>query len=227
MSMFVYNKFGSFLAGAFSWASGGVLRALLERSTSTYAPNRDHDFLDDFTGGGGVEITVASYARQTLGGRATTDDLAADRTELDINDIAFGNLESGQTVKALILYNQTGGSDATPADDELILYYDGKIDVTLAANAAGAATTIYVDPLLAPLANGTALDFGGGGTCTLTEAGDIGERELTCSALGAARVAGDISLNVSILNNILPFALGGGAFNIVIDAEGLIQLKAR
>ena len=222
--MFVYSKFSELLAGAGNFSSD-TFRALLERSTSTYSPNIDHDFLDDFAGGGGVEISVASYARQTLGSKAINPDTANDRTELTCGTLAFGNLESGQTVKALIIYRQVGGDDTTPANDELMLYYDGKIDVYLAADAAGSATTLWVDPLTAALANGTALDFGGGGTCTLSSGAAKGARQLSVSALGASRSAGAVSSGVSISGNILPFALGGGAFNVTIDTEGLVQFR--
>jgi hypothetical protein len=222
--MFVYSKFAELLAGSGNFTSD-VFKALLERSTSAYVPNIDHDFLDDFTTGSGVEITVASYARQTLGGKSITPDLANDRTGLFCSTLAFGNLEVGQTVKAVIGYRQTGGNDATPADDELMFYYDGKIDVYLAADAALNATTLWVDPLVGPLANGTALDFGGGGTCTLTALAAKGARSLTVTALAAARSAGAVSSGVAITGNILPFVLGGGAFNVTIDATGLVQLR--
>lgn len=220
--MFVYSRFNSILAAGGNFSSD-VIKCLLERSTSTYSPNIDHDFVSDLTGL--VEISVTSYVRQTLATKAVNIDDPNDRVELDCDDLAFGNLEAGQTVKALIFYRQTGGNDASPSDDELMLYYDGKIDVYLAANALINATTIYVDPLPAALASGTALDFGGGGTCSLTSSAAKGARSLAVSALGAARTAGDVSSGVSISGNILPFALGGGAFNAVIDAEGLMQYR--
>lgn len=226
MASFIYPKGLSILTSAGDYEAN-VIRALLERSTSTYTPNIDHDFLDDFTTGGGVEITVASYLRQTLGTKTNVVDLTNDRVELGAATIPFGNLESGQTVKSVIIYRQIGGDDTTPANDELILRYDGTFNIRLAANAAISATTIYVDPLPCVLANGTALDFGGAATCTLTEVGDIGERELTCSALGAAAAAAAVSVNVQASGNILPFALGGGAFSVVVDVEGLIHIVPR
>src|SRR5690606_20072773 len=134
----------------------------------------------------GVEISVASYARQTLASKAVNRDTANDRIELDAANLDFGSLESGQTVKAIILYVQVGGDDTTPADDILMAYIDGNITVTLAADADSAATTLWVDQLAAALANGLALDFGGGKTCTLSSGASLGTRELSCSALGAA-----------------------------------------
>lgn len=203
-----------------------VLRVLLERSTSTYSPDRDHDFLDSFTGGGGVEISVASYARQTLAGKAKNVDDTKNQIEYDANDVAFGNLESGQTVKAIIVYKQVGGDDTTPANDPLILYDDGKVDVVLAADAASSATTLWVEPLEANLPSGTALDFGGGATCTLSSAASRGDRQLSTTNLGAAASAGDISSDVAT-DSILPAALQNGPFNVQISTDGLIILTQR
>jgi hypothetical protein len=124
MANIIYTKFleQTWNGGADLDAAGLVVRCLLERSTSTYSPNKDHDFVGDLSGL--VEITVASYARQTVANKAVVIDDANDRVEWDFDNIAFGNLESGQTVDALIFYIQTGGSDATPADDPLVCYID-------------------------------------------------------------------------------------------------------
>lgn len=151
MANIVYTKFLAEMAeNDLDWETS-VIRCLLERDTSAYAPDKDDDFLDSFTGGGGVECTVASYSRTVMAAGAVNIDDANNRVELDCDNIAFGNLEAGQTIKALIFYQQIGGDDTTPATDVLICYID---------TAAG-----------------------------------------------------------------LPAALGGGAFNVTIDAEGLIQLS--
>jgi hypothetical protein len=226
MSSFLTNKaLQLFANGGLDWDGAQVVKALLERSTSTYVPSRNHNFLDAFTGGGGVELSVASYARQVVGTRGVTKNDGSKRIELTAANLSFGNLEAGQTVKGLLLYVQTGGNDASPADDELLAYFDGKIEVVLAANAAGGATTIYVDPLPAALASGTALDFGGGATCSLSAGAAVGARSLSVSAFGAAATAAATAANVAISGNILPFALGGGAFTVTIDAAGLFQLQ--
>jgi hypothetical protein len=203
-----------------------TIRALLERSTSTYVPNIDHDFLDDFTTGGGVEISVASYARQSLANKARAYDSTKNQMEYDADDLAFGNLESGQTVKALLLYRRVGADDTTPEDDDLILYDDGKIDVILAADAANGATSIWVQPLEANLPNGTALDFGGGATCTLTAAKSRGDRNLAVTALAAARTAGNRSTSVAT-DSILPAVLQNGPFTVQVHADGFYILTQR
>jgi hypothetical protein len=124
VSNILYTKqFELAYKGDFDWEAD-TIRCLLERSTSSYTPDKDHDFLDSFTGGSGVEISVSSYARQTIASAAVNIDDANDRVELDMGDIDFGTLESGQTVRAMIFYKQFGGDDTTPENDPLIAYID-------------------------------------------------------------------------------------------------------
>lgn len=124
MANIVYNAFLQKLAdGTIDFDSGStVVRCMLERSTSTYSPNKDHEFVGDLSSF--VECSVASYARQTVGSKAVNKDDTNDRAELDFADVSFGALESGQTVDALVFYVQTGGDDSTPNNDHLICYID-------------------------------------------------------------------------------------------------------
>jgi len=122
-----------------------VICVLLERSTSTYVPDKDHNFLDAFTGGGGAEISVASYARRTLTSTAVTKNDALDQTELDCSNIAFGSLEAGQTVKSLIIYVQIGGDDSTPEDDILLARIDTDSGAILPVALGGGAFNITVN----------------------------------------------------------------------------------
>jgi hypothetical protein len=77
----------------------GVWEWLLERSTSTYTPDKDTATLAGAVNF--VEVTVASYARVTLTGGAVTADNSLDGAKLDADDGDFGSLEVGQTVKAI------------------------------------------------------------------------------------------------------------------------------
>lgn len=213
-----------------NWASD-TIRVLLERSTSGYTPDRDHDFLDSFTGGGGVEITVASYARQSLANKAKAADDTKNQMEYDADDIAFGNLESGQIARAMILYKQVGGNDATPEDDILIAYDDGKIDVVLAADASAGATGIWVQPLEADIPSGATLNFGGGATATVQANASRGARSLSVSALGANASAGATSASVAT-TSIFASSFGGavlqnGPFSVQWHGDGLIVATQR
>lgn len=141
MANILYTKmFERMATGNLNWTTA-VLRILLERDTSTYTPNKDHDFVGDLTGL--VEISVASYARQPLGSAAANIDDANDRVELDVADPSFGALETGQNVKAIIGYVQTGGSDATPADDFLLFRIDTATG--LPATLGGGTFSITID----------------------------------------------------------------------------------
>lgn len=122
-----------------------VICVLLERSTSGYTPDKDHNFLDAFTGGGGVEISATSYARRTLTSTAINKNDALDQTELDCSNIAFGSLEAGQTVKSLIIYVQIGGDDNTPEDDILLARIDTDSGGILPAALGGGAFNITVN----------------------------------------------------------------------------------
>ena len=143
MANIVYTKFlAEMAANDLDWETS-TIRFMLERDTSAYAPDKYHDFLDSFTGGGGVEISVVSYGRQTMANGAINIDDANDRIELDCDNVAFGNLETGQTVQAIIVYQQTGGDDLSPADDVLICYIDTATG--LPAVLGGGAFNITID----------------------------------------------------------------------------------
>lgn len=143
MANFVYNRaLQAIASGDLDLnAAGTVVRCMLERSTSTYTPDKDHDYVSDLTGF--VEISVASYARVTLATKAVNLDDTNDRAEFDADDLSFGSLETGQTVDALVLYQQTGGSDASPSDDLLIAYIDTATGLPAVLN--GGAFTITID----------------------------------------------------------------------------------
>ena len=121
-----------------------TFRMLLERDTSNYLHDKRHDYVSDFTGGSGVEITVASYARQTLANCNIILDDANDQVKLDCDNILFGNLESGQTVRALLVYMQMGGDDSTPSNDVLLAYID-TVSGVLPAGLGGGAFNITIN----------------------------------------------------------------------------------
>lgn len=108
MANIVYNK------GLAQWtdpATGpgvGDWEWLLERSTSTYSPDKDDESLLDKAGW--VELSVASYVRTDLAGFSSAAVHASDLAKHDVNDVAFGTLEAGQTVKSAILARNDAGN---------------------------------------------------------------------------------------------------------------------
>lgn len=111
MANIVYNK------GLAEWmdpATGpgvGDWEWILEDSTSTYSPDKDDDSLLDQTGW--VEIddgTITSYARQDIANPSFADVDGSDVAKVDIDDVAFGALEAGATVKSAILARNDAGN---------------------------------------------------------------------------------------------------------------------
>lgn len=213
----------------------GVFRIMLERTESTYTPDPDHDFVSELAANGWLEVDageVPSYARQTLANATITIDDANDRVKYDCDDVAFGNLEepashADDDVRGYLVYRRVGADDSTPADDELVLYENGKIDVVAAADAVLNDTTIWIEPLAADVRSGKTVDFGGGATGTLDGDHAKGARSLTIAAPGiaAAVTAGDTAVNVQA-KLVLPAVLQNGPFTVTIDPnDGLITTK--
>lgn len=137
MSNSWYNSLPTLLGnGGLDWddAVGVTLKMLLGRSTGTYTFNPDHATLSAILSAGFVEITVASYSRKTITGRTVTKDDSLNNAKYDCDNVAFGALESGQTVsQAIIFKNITTDADSVP-----LLYIDGKMDIVAAAPAVAA-----------------------------------------------------------------------------------------
>src|SRR3989304_1645633 len=99
MANFIYNKGAEELAKALTDLDGSDLRMLLVQDT--YTPNKDHLWVDDGTADDpkSHEVSVASYARQTLAGEAVTRDDANDFAYLDATDPVFASHVFGNIVK--------------------------------------------------------------------------------------------------------------------------------
>jgi len=111
----------------------------LERSTSTYTPDKDHDTVLDFTGW--VEVSVASYAHETI----TTPTISAvdgsDLVKIDCADADFGNLEAGQTVKAVLVVRYVDGGTG----DVPLLYIDTDSGGLLPRALGGGNFTVQIN----------------------------------------------------------------------------------
>lgn len=125
-------------AGA--WDGTNTYRCLLARDTGTYTPNKDHATLSALFTNGMVEISVPSYSRKDVTSRTVTIDNATDEVVLDCADVAFGNLESGQTVKAIVFYRfVTNDSDSPP-----LLWIDTDAGGLLPRALGGGAFTVQI-----------------------------------------------------------------------------------
>ncbi len=124
MANIVYNKFLDVIGKKqYAWDSGTTVRAMLERNTSTYVANKDHATVQEIISNGFVEITANGYSRQTLANKAVTINTSTDEVYYDCDDLNFGNIEVGQTVKGILFFIRTGASDS-PASDIPVAYID-------------------------------------------------------------------------------------------------------
>ena len=92
-----------------------VFRAMLVDGSHVEEP--DNDFVNDISAN---EISVGSYARQTLTGVVVNIDDTGNEMEIIADDIAWGSLAAGATPAFVVIYAQIGGDDTTPGDDVLI-----------------------------------------------------------------------------------------------------------
>lgn len=90
------------------------LRVLLLNGGYAYDP--DDDFVSAVAA---AELVVGGYARQALAGVAGSEDDAADRAEVEANEVTFGPLDAGDTIVAAVVFENTG-NDAT---SELLAFY--------------------------------------------------------------------------------------------------------
>lgn len=109
MANIIYNAgLRDLLLNGKTFNAGGSYKMALERSTSTYTPNKDDDSI--LNASGIVWISVASYAIQAIPSPTVAEVDASDLVKVDCDDVAFGNLEAGQTVKAIIVYRDDGAN---------------------------------------------------------------------------------------------------------------------
>jgi hypothetical protein len=131
-----------------------------------YGPSASGDNWDDFDG-------ALVGAKQTLTAPTVVAGVA------DAADVTFTSI-SGASVEAAIIFRDTG----TPSTSRVVCLQTGKFIVTADATLS-AGTTLVVEPLAAPIPNGTVLVFSGAGaaqSATLTALGNAGDRALTVSS---------------------------------------------
>lgn len=122
MASGVYNRGKAILggksvtAGPHVWGTTAVGVILV---TTTYTPNADHNFVSDLTN----ELSGGGYARLTaITSQSITEDDTNDRADYVGQKVTFTSLGAAAgTPKYAIVYDRTGGSDATR---ELLCWVD-------------------------------------------------------------------------------------------------------
>ena len=116
MANIVYTYgLGELLNGGIDMDTDTIKMMLVDAS---YTPDKDHDFVDDASAN---EISVDGYARQALGSRTVTVNTTDDRAEFDAANVAFGALDTGETIAGAIIFEDRGGADSA---NPMILYMD-------------------------------------------------------------------------------------------------------
>jgi len=116
------------------------------------------------------------------------------------------------TANAMVLYLDVGSAGT----DIPLHFQDGKQVVEIAADAASAATTLWVSPLAGAMDIGEVMTFSNGITATLTAAPAAGARSLSVSAISGAIAAGH-QADVRTSNSGFPLSSGGGPVSPTFD----------
>jgi len=182
---------GTNVVGISAYTSGGY--------AVNYGPSTVSDMYDD------VSACIVG-TDQTLGTKTVVAGVA------DAADPSWSVVAGGNVVRLIVIYKDTG----TPSTSRIIGYLTGKHIVTVAAAAAGSATSVAVDPLTNAIPNGAVLAFSNGRTATLTAGANAGDRTLTVSALANALAAGNRAL-APITSSNFPLTTNGGPVGVTFD----------
>lgn len=157
------------------------------------------DFYDDVDGalctGAPAFASAAALASKTNTNGALG---AANITGITLNDTCHG---------IMLVRNNAN----TAASSQVVHFADGRTMVRVVADAASSATTLWVEPLEGPLANGTTIQMTNGVTVTLSAAASAGARSLTVSALSGSIAAGHHG-DAQTTNSGLPLTVTSGTF---------------
>jgi len=176
--------------GSAAYTSGGY--------AVNFGPSAAGDNWDDFDG------TLVG-TKQTLTSPTVVNGVA------DAADVAFGNT-SGATVEAVGIFRDTG----TTSTSRMVALITGKHIVTANTQAAASATSIFTEPLVAPIPTATVLTFSNGATATLSALANAGDRVLTVSALAAIVTAGARALAPATGSGFV-LTPNGGPVNLAFD----------
>lgn len=124
-----------------NWLSGETLRVMLLDDSQSYTFDPDsHAYVDDITSVA-TEATGSGYSRKTLSNVSITQDDTDDEGVLDADNVDYSGITAG-TIQTIVVYRQVGGSDATPADDEVLAVFDDANVSDLPLSTGGANVTL-------------------------------------------------------------------------------------
>ncbi|NWJ46464.1 MAG: hypothetical protein HXX08_11345 [Chloroflexi bacterium] len=177
------------------------------------------------TGNGAATVTNATVTNLSLSSASTDLSAAAggstDQTLTSVgitNGIFTSANPSWASVAANTVIDAIAVFQSAPTD-RLVYITDGKIQVRVDAAASTSATTLFVEPLYAPIPNSSTIPLSNGVVATLTAGANAGDTSLTVSALSAGVAIGHTG-DVAFTNGGLPVTLGSQptTFNYTVDA---------
>jgi len=143
MANFIYNVAKAGLAdGSIDWDTHTIKVLLLE---SDAGENKDNATITGLLVGS-TELTSTGYARQTLAGKAVTQDDPNDRAELDATDPTFTNVQqlAAETITGFVVYRHvTNDTDSIP-----ILHVDTATGLPITPNGSNIAININAEGLI-------------------------------------------------------------------------------
>lgn len=189
------------VVGSGAYTSGGY--------AVNMGPSAAGDNLDDFSA-----ARAGTTTDQTLTSPTITNGVA---DAADPTWAAAG--PNGTTAELAAIYRDTGAETTST----MILLMTGKHVVTANTQAAAAATSILVEPLVTGIPNSTVLTFSNGAAATLSAAASAGDRALTVTALAAIITVGSVALAPSSPASGLPVTFNTGNVTLnFFNGEGRI-----
>lgn len=204
-------------------AANGTFR-VASQTTNTYAIVTVKDGLN--TTGNGAYTSGGCAIDLTLGDDFADIDAAVVSTPVALANktvaTAFGGLDADDVTfppftgdaHAWVIYEAAGKN---------LLFQDGRTQVVVAADAAGSATTLWIEKLEADLASGTQIVFSNGVTATLSAPATAGARSLSVNALSAGIAAGHQG-DAAYTNGGLPLTAAGNGVAVPFNAQGIAAL---
>lgn len=113
-----------FLLGDLAWVTD-TFNITLQDATDE-APDTTDEFKGDIIAGSYIDATTES--NNEIGSRATLDTGTADGADVTMD------LVTGDECEVLIIYREVGGSQATPATDELVVFIEDALGLPIVPN---------------------------------------------------------------------------------------------
>lgn len=136
MANTIFNEFLSNHADTtYGWDSGTTVRAMLITTEPTTV-DPDYTVVQDLIDDGMVELVATGYSRVTLTNKIVFKNNTTDKIEYRCDNLNFGDIASGSTVQAILLFIRVGTSD--DASTDIPLYYINDADTLPQATGGGA-----------------------------------------------------------------------------------------